>query len=184
MQRPFLPPSRRTPRSRSSLKALRAGLPCASHLPIQLGERAIGNLSIGMSTAKVRSETSRTIAFVVAVNLALAVALGVAMLLAIQRIVITPLGGEPAYAADVARRVAEGDLGFAIETRGGDEKSAMAALRLMVAKLAEVTAQVRAAVGRGRLGGEPGLVVGAVDVAGHQRAGRLGRGDDARASRR
>jgi methyl-accepting chemotaxis protein len=127
-----------------ALKALRAGAPVHElTVPIQLGERTIGTLNLGMSTAGVRAETSRTVAFVIGVNLALVALLGVAMLVALQRIVLAPLGGEPAYAAEVASRVAQGNLALDIETREGDARSAIAALRAMVAKLAEVTAQVR-----------------------------------------
>jgi len=126
------------------LKALRAGASVREvTLPIQLGERTIGSLSVGMSTALVQAETRRTAMFVVFVNLGLVVVLGAAMLMTVQRIVLDPLGGEPTYAADVARRVATGDLAFAIEARGRNDRSAMAALRVMVGKLAEVTSQVR-----------------------------------------
>jgi methyl-accepting chemotaxis protein len=128
------------------IRALEEKLPVATiTIPIQLGERVLGNLGIGMSTAPIQSATMRTVLFVVLVNLVIAAALAAAMLLAVQRIIINPLGGEPAYAADVARRVAEGDLRFAIETRDTDERSAIGALRLMVAKLAEVSSQVRSA---------------------------------------
>jgi methyl-accepting chemotaxis protein len=126
------------------LKALRAGIPVRElTLPIQLGDRSIGTLSLGLSLAPVRVEAQRTMGFVIAVNLVLVLILGVAMLLALQRLVLGPLGGEPAYAAEVARRVAQGNLAFEIEGGAGDGRSAMGALRLMVGKLAEVTSQVR-----------------------------------------
>jgi methyl-accepting chemotaxis protein len=111
-------------------------------LPIELGDRTIGRLSLGMSTADVHTETTRTVGFVIAVNLILVLTLSLAMLVTMQRIVLNPLGGEPDYAADVARRVAQGNLAFEIEG-GGNGRSAVAALRVMVMKLAEVTAQVR-----------------------------------------
>ncbi len=128
------------------IKALEGKLPTAAlDIPIRLGERVLGNLRIGMSTSGIRAATVRTVLFIVLVNLAIAASLAAALLLAVQRIIINPLGGEPAYAAAAARRVAEGDLGFAIATRGTDERSAIGALRAMVAKLAEVTSQVRSA---------------------------------------
>ena len=126
------------------LKALRAGAPVRElTLPIQLGDRTIGRLSLGMSTAGVHTETTRTVGFVIAVNLVLVLTLGFAMLVTMQRIVLNPLGGEPDYAADVARRVAQGNLAFEIAGSGGNGRSAIAALRVMVMKLAEVTTQVR-----------------------------------------
>jgi methyl-accepting chemotaxis protein len=56
-------------------------------------------------------------------------------------------GGDPVYAADVVRRVAEGDLTIAIPTADGDGTSLMGALQKMVERLHEVTAQVRTGAG-------------------------------------
>src|SRR6187401_558089 len=48
------------------LKALRAGAPVRElTLPIELGERTIGTLSLGLSTAAVRAEARRTVWFVI-----------------------------------------------------------------------------------------------------------------------
>jgi methyl-accepting chemotaxis protein len=130
--------------SSTSSRRIRSAAPVRElTLPIQLGDRTIGHLSLGMSTAGVHTETMRTVGFVVAVNLVLVLTLGLAMLVTMQRIVLNPLGGEPDYAADVARRVAQGNLAFEIAGSGGNGRSAIAALRVMVMKLAEVTTQVR-----------------------------------------
>ena len=55
------------------------------------------------------------------------------------------LGGDPAYAAQVARKVAEGDLGVQIVVQPGDEGSLLAALKSMVERLALAIGEVRRA---------------------------------------
>ena len=54
------------------------------------------------------------------------------------------MGGEPEYAADVARRVGEGDLSLSIATGAEDRSSLLFAMRGMVERLARVVGQVRA----------------------------------------
>ncbi|HEU4386039.1 MAG TPA: methyl-accepting chemotaxis protein [Anaeromyxobacteraceae bacterium] len=62
----------------------------------------------------------------------------------VSRSVARQMGGEPAYAAEVARRVGEGDLSLSIATEGGDRSSLLFAMRGMVERLAQVVGQVRA----------------------------------------
>lgn len=52
-------------------------------------------------------------------------------------------GEDPAYAAALIRRVAEGDLTIAIDEDAGDAASLMGSLREMITRLREVAAQVR-----------------------------------------
>jgi methyl-accepting chemotaxis protein len=63
--------------------------------------------------------------------------------LAVARAVSRQIGGEPEYAAEVASRVAEGDLTVAIHVAGGGA-SLLSAMRSMVVRLSEVVAEVRA----------------------------------------
>lgn len=129
-----------------TLAALRGRLPLTEvELPVVLGERKIGTLRLALSEAGVRAAAARTVLFVVLVNLGIACALALLVVVTLQRVVVAPLGGEPAYVAEVARRVAEGEVGFEIATRAGDRKSAIVALRDMLARLGEVTGQVRVA---------------------------------------
>ena len=72
-------------------------------------------------------------------NVLVAVVLGVLVTRSITR----QLGGEPADAAALAQRVAEGDLSTAIEVREGDTTSLMAQLRKMQQSLTQVVARVR-----------------------------------------
>jgi len=62
--------------------------------------------------------------------------------LAVARAVSRQIGGEPEYAAEIARRVAGGDLTVAIEAAGGGT-SLLAAMRSMMERLSEVVAEVR-----------------------------------------
>ncbi len=129
-----------------TLAALREKLPVSEvELPIVLGERKIGTLHLALSEAGVRAEARRTVLLVALVMIGVAAGLALLVVLTLQRVVVAPLGGEPAYVVEVARRVAEGDVAFEITTRPGERTSAIAALRDMVGRLGEVTSQVRTA---------------------------------------
>ncbi|NEX63749.1 methyl-accepting chemotaxis protein [Noviherbaspirillum galbum] len=54
------------------------------------------------------------------------------------------LGGEPGYAAEVAYRIASGDLAVDVAVRPGDESSMLYAMKRMRSSLAEIVAEVRA----------------------------------------
>lgn len=60
----------------------------------------------------------------------------------IIRDLLKTLGGEPAYAADVLKRVAAGDLSVEVETRTGDQSSLLFATKQMVASLSQVVTDV------------------------------------------
>ncbi|WP_421380828.1 methyl-accepting chemotaxis protein (plasmid) [Paraburkholderia sp. DD10] len=64
----------------------------------------------------------------------LAVALG----LAVTRMVVRQIGGEPAYAVGVAGRVASGDLGIDVRLRPDDHGSLLHAMRSMKERLASI----------------------------------------------
>ena len=61
----------------------------------------------------------------------------------ISRMIVRQLGGEPDYAADVVKRVAEGDLTIEVKTRAGDTDSLLAAMAQMTQKLRGVMEEVR-----------------------------------------
>jgi len=61
----------------------------------------------------------------------------------IMKIIKGQVGGEPREAAEVAQRVAGGDLSVEVHTAQGDTTSMMASIRDMVAKLGEIIGQVR-----------------------------------------
>ncbi len=61
----------------------------------------------------------------------------------IARSLTRQLGGEPAYAADVVRRVAQGDLTVQVNIQPGDTSSMLAAIKGMVDKLSQIIGDVR-----------------------------------------
>ena len=69
------------------------------------------------------------------------VSLGLAF--ALERLVLRPLGGEPADAAALAARVAQGDLSQPVRLKPRDERSLMAQLKRMQDSLSGVVSSVR-----------------------------------------
>jgi len=65
----------------------------------------------------------------------------------IIRSLIRQLGGEPAYAAQIAQSVAAGNLSLDIHLRSGDDNSLLASLAEMVKRLRTVIGEVRGAAG-------------------------------------
>ncbi len=68
---------------------------------------------------------------------------GVALGILITRSLTRQLGGEPAYAAEVASRIAAGDLSTPVDLRSGDTGSLLFAMQTMRDRLATIVAQVR-----------------------------------------
>ncbi|MDH4191340.1 MAG: methyl-accepting chemotaxis protein, partial [Betaproteobacteria bacterium] len=62
----------------------------------------------------------------------------------VARGLVKQLGGEPGYAAEVARRIAAGDLMLKVEVREGDTTSLIAAMGEMATRLGQVVGEVRA----------------------------------------
>jgi len=76
---------------------------------------------------------------IIAAGFVLSVLLG----MLVTKVIKTVVGGEPAEAARIAGRVAEGDLAVEVALAAGDTGSLMASIKGMVAKLAEVIGQTR-----------------------------------------
>lgn len=81
-------------------------------------------------------------------NLFVAIFITLATLLAgmatlVVRSILRQLGGEPAYAAEVSRRIAEGDLSTAISLQKGDQTSLLAAMKTMQDQLQRIVADIR-----------------------------------------
>jgi methyl-accepting chemotaxis protein len=70
--------------------------------------------------------------------LAAAVLLGVALSITILGLLKRQLGGEPAFVAEVANKVANGDLAVDVPTRADDRASALYAMKIMVERLKRV----------------------------------------------
>ncbi|MDQ8024164.1 MAG: MCP four helix bundle domain-containing protein, partial [Moraxellaceae bacterium] len=76
---------------------------------------------------------------IIVVSMVLAVALG----LLVTRIITRQLGGEPDYASDVVRRVAQGDMTVKVELKKGDTTSLLASMSEMLTRLTQVIGEVR-----------------------------------------
>src|SRR5471030_2523012 len=72
-----------------------------------------------------------------AVALLLLIVLGLIILTGILR----QLGGDPSYAAEIVRRVADGDLSAQVTLRAGDESSLLYAMKTMIDKLSQVVSE-------------------------------------------
>ena len=73
----------------------------------------------------------------------IAIAVGTAAAWFIVRGLAKQLGGEPSYAAEIAGRIAEGDLAMAIKTRANDSTSLLFAMKTMRDSLSRVVGEVR-----------------------------------------
>jgi methyl-accepting chemotaxis protein len=61
----------------------------------------------------------------------------------IKRVLLKQLGGEPAYAAEIAIQIAEGDLAVNVDVKDGDHHSLLFAIKTMRDSLASIVGQVR-----------------------------------------
>lgn len=94
---------------------------------------------IATDNAKAAASASTQMGVAVGVGILLAIGLG----LMVTRVIKNQVGGEPREAAEIAQRVAGGDLSVEVHTAQGDTASMMAAIKGMVAKLGEIIGQVR-----------------------------------------
>jgi methyl-accepting chemotaxis protein len=74
---------------------------------------------------------------------ALALLLGAALCWRLTKGMLAQLGGEPAYAVEVAGRIAAGDLAGSVALRSGDDSSLLHAMHTMRAELASMVGKVR-----------------------------------------
>jgi len=72
-----------------------------------------------------------------------ALAVSIAVSLYVIRDLFAQLGGEPAYAASVARRIAAGELNEPVEVRPGDQSSLLAAMKTMQEGLVGTIGDIR-----------------------------------------
>ncbi|MEG2032757.1 MAG: methyl-accepting chemotaxis protein, partial [Janthinobacterium sp.] len=94
---------------------------------------------IARSAANVRNALNTSIAVALAVIVCL-----VAVSHFVVRAIWQQLGGEPEYARQIARAVADGDLSMHIVTEAGDQSSLLAALKDMRAKLGGMVSDIKA----------------------------------------
>ncbi|MEG2964607.1 MAG: chemotaxis protein, partial [Janthinobacterium sp.] len=94
---------------------------------------------IERSAANVRNALNTSIAVALAVIVCL-----VAVSHFVVRAIWQQLGGEPEYARQIARAVADGDLSMQIVTEAGDQASLLAALKEMRGRLAGMVSGIKA----------------------------------------
>jgi methyl-accepting chemotaxis protein len=94
-------------------------------------------------SAKHTQHTTTTATTLMLVLAALAGLLGAFVAWFITRGVMHELGGEPEYAAGIAREIAAGNLGMQVQVRAGDQHSLVAAMGDMRQRLADIVGQVR-----------------------------------------
>ena len=75
---------------------------------------------------------------------AAAIALSILIVVAVLRSVRTQLGGDPAYAAEIVRSIAKGDLNVHVEVQANDKQSLLFFMSEMRASLEGIVNQVRA----------------------------------------
>jgi methyl-accepting chemotaxis protein len=78
----------------------------------------------------------------------IASAVGLAGFIALVRILMSLLGGEPQYASDVVKRISAGDLAFSINVAPNDNSSLLAAIAGMQRNLREIVGQLGDAAGQ------------------------------------
>jgi methyl-accepting chemotaxis protein len=106
----------------------------------QLVELASKRNAADEASAKVELATSMSVMLAMLVG---AVSLVAVFFVAISRGLIRQLGGEPNYAADIAGRIAAGDLDVVIDTRPNDQASLLVAISAMRDSLVKTVGQIR-----------------------------------------
>jgi len=103
----------------------------------------LGAVNMEFSLTEVNNEIRKNAILSTAGKIMLSVLIIASLMFMITRIILRQIGGEPDYAADVVRQVAEGDLSVQVQTRSGDTTSLLASLRGMVSRLSELVGDVR-----------------------------------------
>ena len=94
------------------------------------------------STVRARQDAERSRQLMI-VMAAVGAVLGIVLGIVIARRLSRQLGGEPSYAADVARRIAGGDLAVQVQTRPGDRSSMLFAMSQMQQQLTGTISNIK-----------------------------------------
>ncbi len=105
-------------------------------IPVEIGAKIIGTVTVGMSEYKVHQEIVKNIIFVIALNLVVTFALGAVLFVASKKIVFDPL----VEIARASSRLARGDLSTAVNIgTTGEVKAVVDSFNEMVKNLEKVT---------------------------------------------
>jgi methyl-accepting chemotaxis protein len=118
--------------SRDSFRAAESSLDKVIDINVKIGDEAV-KAADEASAASVKLMIASAV-----VALTLLVVIGLFILNGIMR----QLGGDPSYAAEVVRQVAEGDLTATIALKNGDTSSLLYMMQSMINKLSQVIAEV------------------------------------------
>jgi methyl-accepting chemotaxis protein len=99
--------------------------------------------ALGDSEARQAHESLRQARIVLSVLTLIAVAIAALAAVLITRNLTSKLGGEPDYAADVARAIASGDLTARIQLKPGDRDSLLASMARMRESLSDSVGEIR-----------------------------------------
>jgi len=105
-----------------------------------LAESKQANATSVVEQATAAYESSRGMMLVLVFGSAV---FGIGLGVLITRSLTRQLGGEPAYAADIATRIAAGDLGVDVALKAGDNGSLLHAMKTMRDSLAQIVGEVR-----------------------------------------
>ena len=118
------------------------GAAAGCHTGVEDGN-VLGAVNMEFSLAEVNKEIRKNAIFSTVGKIVLSVLIIACLMFMITRIILRQIGGEPDYAADVVRQVAEGDLTVQVQVRSGDTISLLASLKGMVNRLSELVGDVR-----------------------------------------
>jgi methyl-accepting chemotaxis protein len=92
---------------------------------------AINDEEAKKANAAAKAEVRKSISMIVAaMATGLVLSFGLAFIL--TKVIMNQLGGDPAYAQEIARKVSQGDMSMEIATRSNDTSSLLAAMKQMV----------------------------------------------------
>src|SRR5574340_1547863 len=112
------------------------------HVGVEDGN-VLGAVNMEFSLVEVNKEIRENAVFSTVGKIVFSVLIIGCLMFMITRIILRQIGGEPDYAADVVRQVAEGDLTVQVQVRSGDTTSLLASLKGMVNRLSELVGDVR-----------------------------------------
>ncbi|HZX33210.1 MAG TPA: methyl-accepting chemotaxis protein, partial [Rhodocyclaceae bacterium] len=101
------------------------------------------NMELGKKSAaeaKVVKQNAFNLSLVISLSTLLAIAI---LAVTITRAFLKQLGGEPEDAADIASKIAAGDLSSQIQVKAGDTTSLMAAMKAMQDNLVKIVGEIR-----------------------------------------
>lgn len=125
--------------------ALAKNIPLAEKVAGLINDQFEYNIGLSKKAAEegvaIKSSATMMSMVIAALVLAFIAAMGFLMVRNLTRM----LGGEPATAADIASRIAEGDLTVQIDVKQDDTSSMMAAMKAMTDKLSQIISEVNSA---------------------------------------